>query len=702
MAKNITYRYSSENGRVYQLDTNNGYVDVTDSISQAELDIIKKNSAGKGGGLDRISHQEVERQLNEQREAVAQKEAEIAAARQKEIDRVTAARKAAEEERNNKEFMTTSDNNVGESCAVCKESGLQCLCEVIIKETKSKDGSTNSYYWKSRKKENGIKRKGIPTVFLAPSFSGGPPPLKGENVNIIYQLIGKCRHGSEGECVESEILTLLVKDGKYQEEVKKGAKIGPIDLTYQDELKLYADITSKSIDIYPEQQSPTGYEFMRSLEFLLASQVHDYPVNYRKFSVAECDTNKKINKEKVVTHFVSLPLYEVKFELELSFEGEEVDSKLQQAFDDEGISPDAARYGRFNAGAIYEVKYNRVKAAIELPILSLTKTPIMNKVTTVFNKLNSAKKIGNASKGIGKDHFPVAASFHPPVAKINVTAAFGGGDQLIKREGTIGFEPLFGAGVQVDIYEIISNIGGGLGKLIKQGLTNKFRAVIERGNASIEEQIDIIKGEPLTTGFKAAGFFYFSGELDFKGKVKLAPSKLGSLKLPFEDPQLGAEIKLGLYAGAYGEARLWGIGGSFSVGVSVETSWEGYYYFERECYKIWHNGIWVKVYADAEFGHKSENLDVEAEGVDYGSLNDAPNIKGKVDWQGKLMDGGSEENPWLYSEEKKKSEDEKSEGKVAVNIKTQRISGQKTNEDKTEASSEDSTIARNTGGGGGR
>lgn len=454
MAKNITYRYSSENGRVYQLDTNNSYVDVTDSISQAELDIIKKNSAGKGGSLDQISHQEVERQLNEHRDAVAKKEADIAAARQKEIDRVTAARKAAEEERNNKEFMTTSDNNVGESCAICKENALQCVCEVILKVNEKPQ---QEYYWYSRKEG----RKKIPTVMTSMG-----------NSEIKYSIIGACKfnNSSDGKhcthlyyykdqvnIASSQILWKTDKSGilslPYDKKIAD-MRLHAIQINANGNHKVVAEKTKISEE--EDETTITSIDrFVRALSLLISSDSSlKIPSTIYRIGVTECGGEKdKIDTSSLdlvefyaedrQTTLAILPEYFVggNFEVSLEF------NIIKKNSSDKTFEP--------KISVVFLEKVEKDEKKFDI---SFGKEILNTGLLGVLGGISDFLTDGNMTVLGATAPFSVSAFSKIALNEVGAELDYREDGVYVKRKGEIVLDPLLGMKIIIDLIDVVVSI----------------------------------------------------------------------------------------------------------------------------------------------------------------------------------------------------------------------------------------------------
>lgn len=557
------------------------------------------------------------------------------------------------------------------SCEVCDNKDIQCLCEVTLTVSKSKDGSSQEYYWKSRKEG----RKAIPKVIIASGFPSTKTlgvPGKGEETPVEYKLTGCCEYGSEDECVQSEILTLSAPKGKYEEDKKPGGKEGDIDLTYDKKLELYADISSKRINIHPKPQHKSMIEsgFVKALKFLLLNELADFPVNYRKFSVAECDTKKNIDKEKVVTHFVSVPAYKVVFDIGIAFDGEGIEPDVYDQFKDEKLSPSIAQYGRAKGTVKVDVYYNNEKVEIEVPALSLTSIPVMNKLTAFLNMMKNERTGGNRVSSMGKSQFPISFSFIPTEIHIQAEAQFtASGDTAVERSGTVNFDPILGGVLRINIFTFITKVTAAVGAVVDKIIDDKFSEITKVASTNTSARSSIIKGKKLwfLGGAKAAAFFYLETTLVFKGRVKLVPHNLLKPRgIPFAEPTLGMDLNVGLYAGLYIEAKLFGFSGSLNAGMVVETSFSAEWKLDDGTFKVWHNGIWVRAFIEVEAGFSDDES-----GKDYGDTGDST-IAAKKEWNIQLMNGGSDKNPMLVLPENQETTSNTIEGigdGVEVNIR---------------------------------
>lgn len=546
------------------------------------------------------------------------------------------------------ESQSNSHNNEGsnsptKSCEVCENANMQCLCEVIVEVSKTKDGSSQKYYWISRK-EN---RKAIPKVIVASGFPSGKLEGNGEETTIDYELKGRCEYQSDDECVQSEILTLSVPNGKYESNKTPSGTAGSIDLTYQEDLKLYADISSKRINIHPKPQhdSKINSGFINALKFLLLNELNDFPVNYRKLCVAECDKEKKINSEKVVTHLVSVPAYKVVFDIGIAFDGEGIEPAVYDKFKEEKLSPSIAQYGRAKGAVKVEVYYNNKKTEIEIPALGLTSIPVMNKLTAFFNTVKNERTKGGRVSDMGKSQFPISLSYMPPEIHIKGEAQFtGGGDTIVERSGTVNFDPILGGVLRINIFSFITKVTGAVGAVADKIIQDKFPEIVKVPTTDTKKRDNIIKGKELRWfgGAKAAAFFYLETKLEFKGSIELVPyDLLKPRSLPFAKPTLEAELEVGLYAGLYIEAKLFGFSGALSAGMVVKTSFSAEWRLDDGTFKVWHNGIWVEVFIRGEFSSSSNRG-----GVEYGSTGDTT-VSGEQRWDINLMEARSKDNPML-------------------------------------------------------
>lgn len=532
-------------------------------------------------------------------------------------------------------------------CQECSE----CLTELIFTLTRAK--SQEMFYLESK------KAKQLPNRILVTSFPEEMlhnVKLQGEESSMKATLVGLCKNQLP-KCVKGQIVSTTIQEQKLieKEETSLEKSVEFYDLTYQDENKVYSNISSgKGVELMPKKSGIFGiYDakfqpFYEALNFLLLNRLVDFPINHFRYNVFECDDDSKEIKLVSSTEIISAPVYEIDANINFQFFSENIEDLLKADFKNEGISPDKARYGKFKISGKFTIKYNREELEFEIPIPLLSDIPFMNDVSTILHKVlpgESTKNFGKGkSNGLGKKVFPISFTFLPPVFSIQSKTALGGlsQDSIIHRSGKLACDPFFGLSIQINIIELLSNVGGAIAKAVTNVVIDDLFYSVKDSESSAAREA-ALTGSYFSTGARVTAFFYFKGTVKFKGDMSFKPTSLSSGELPFSNPRLGGEVELGLYAGVCAEAKLFGFGGSFEAGLSVKTGWEGYYYFAEGGYRIWHKGIWVEVFVKASF--KNKNTQSNDKDISF----DSTPLEVGDKWSAEIMEPGSEADAFINS-----------------------------------------------------